>query len=77
VKIFFAFFFLLSNTAFSWEEDPRIESHLKATQSLLIKASRDPRAKEVVKQEALIYSQKIEDGLYVIEKDLPDVRGIK
>lgn len=58
----------------SWEDDPRIEQHLKESSCLLKKASRDPRAKEVASEEEAIYSQKCEDGIYVREKDLPNIR---
>jgi hypothetical protein len=66
--------FFIPICLFSWEEDPRIEQHLSETDSLLKKASRDTRAKEIASEEEAIYSQKCEQGIYVREKDVPNLR---
>jgi len=66
--------FFIPICLFSWEEDPRIEKHLSETNSLLRMMSRDPRAKEIASEEEAIYSQKCEHGIYVREKDVPNIR---
>lgn len=74
MRVFLYCIFFIPIYLSSWEDDPRIEQHLKESDCLLRKASRDPRAKEVASKEEEIYSQKYEEGIYVREKDLPNIR---